>query len=79
MSRRTGQEGPRLHVGWKSHVSQWEVKAEFVEDIERAGTDGPSRRLGKEKSMSLLFVQGVGFLLKMVVCCPCRIRHPGIG
>ena len=33
-SCRTSGEGPRLHAGWKSNVSQQEEKAEFIEDIE---------------------------------------------
>ena len=27
--------------------------------------------------MSLIFVQGLGFLLMMVVCCTCPLRHLG--
>ena len=42
-------------------MSQHEVKAEFIEDVERADIDGMSRRLGKERSKSLIFVHGLGF------------------
>lgn len=54
-SHRTNQRGRWLHEGWKSNVSQQEVKAQFREDIERADTDGPSGRLGKEQSMNFVF------------------------
>ena len=37
-SSRTSQEGPCLHVGWKSNASQQEVKAEFIEEREQIQT-----------------------------------------
>lgn len=75
-SHRTNQRGRWLHEGWKSNVSQQEVKAQFREDIERADTDGPSGRLGKEQSMNLVFVLGLGFLSRSMVWCACPLSHP---
>lgn len=60
-------------------MSQPEVGAEFVENLGRADTDGASERLGKERSMSLIFVQGLGFLLRKVTWYMCPLRDPGTG
>lgn len=48
-SRRTSQEDPWLHTGWKSSAGQPEVRSEFTEDIERPNRDGMSGRLIKGK------------------------------
>ena len=53
--------------------------AEFTEDRERADTDGVSGRLGKERSMSLVFVYDLGILLRIMVWCMCSLRHPRTG
>lgn len=66
VGRRTSQDGPWLHAGWKSNMSQQKVKVEFIEEREREGV-GASGRLEKEKSRSLAFVRGLGFLLRTVV------------
>lgn len=41
-------------------MSQQEVRAKLIERIDRADTEGASERLGKRKSMSLIFVPGLG-------------------
>lgn len=51
---RTSQEGPCVHTGWKSNVSQQGVKAEFIE--EKANTDGLGVQKGKEGVLSLFGV-----------------------
>lgn len=56
---------------------QKEMKAEFIEDIEKADIEWRSRRLEKERSKSLIFVQGLGFLLRIVVWGTCPLRHSG--
>lgn len=38
-----------------------------------------SGRLGKEKTMSLVFAWGWGLLLAIVVWCACPLRHLGTG
>ena len=60
-SCRTSQEDPWLHEGWKPNLSQQRVRAEFIEDIKRTDTDEASRRLRKERSMSFVFIWGLGF------------------
>lgn len=65
-SHRTSQEGTWLCVGWKSNGSQQEVREEFIEDRERAGTDGVSGHR-KERSMSLFFAWGLEILLTIMV------------
>ena len=42
-------------------------------------TDKVSRRLGKERRVSLMFAWGLGFLLRIVVYCMCPLRHQGTG
>ena len=51
-SCRASQEGPWLCTGWKSNMSQQEVRAELIEDIERADTDGVSGKSRKERRAS---------------------------
>ena len=74
------QEDLWLSLGWKSNASQQEVKAE-LDDVERADTDGGSRRLRKERSLSLVFVSGLGILIKdrwsSGVCTLSRIQELG--
>ena len=44
------------------------MKPELTEDTYRErDTDGEARRLGKKRSMSLVFAGGLGFLLVIVV------------
>ena len=65
-SCRTSQEGPWLCAGWKSKVSQQEVKEEFIEGIETV--QGQTECLGdsERKEWSLVFAWGLGFLLMFV-------------
>lgn len=57
---KTNQEGLWLLEGWKSNVSQQEVREEFTEDvgeqIKRA-----FGRLGNKRSTSLIFLQALEF------------------
>lgn len=39
--------------------------------------DGTSGRLGKDRRVNLIVAWGHGFLLGIVVQCPCLLRHPG--
>lgn len=74
-ARRTSPEGPWLPAGWKSDTSPQEMRAEFIEDKERADTEehlGDSERKRRE---SLIFAWGLGFLLRIVVWCVCLPRH----
>lgn len=59
-------------------MSQQEAREEFIEGIERVNTDRASERLKKGRSMSLVFVQSLGVLLRMVVCYMCPHKHPRI-
>ena len=59
-------------------MGQQEVKVEFIEDIygeREIRTEYP----GKEKSMSLVFAWGLGFLLSIMVRYMCPLRHLGTG
>lgn len=65
----TNQEGPWLHAGWKSNVSQQEVRADFFEGAQREQVQRVREtQKGKEKASSSLRVGGC--LLKTVVWCP---------
>lgn len=61
-SLRISQEGPWLHTGWKSNMSQSEVRAELSRYGESADTEGVPGRLEKEWSTSLVFAWGLGVL-----------------
>lgn len=49
-TNRTNDEGPWLQARWESNMSQQEVRVEFIENIERADTNGASERLRKERA-----------------------------
>ena len=51
VGRRTSQDGPWLHAGWKSNMSQQKVKVEFIEEREREREreDRSVWKTGKEK------------------------------
>lgn len=55
-------------------MSQVEVRAEFIEDVESADTYRASGRLGKERRV---ITWGLVFLLRVVVWCTCLLWHPG--
>lgn len=73
-SHRTSQEGSWLPAGWKSNMNREEVRAEVIED-----TDKASRRCRKERREKPIFAPGLGFLLTVVVWCMCPLRHPATG
>lgn len=54
------------------------MRAEFIEDTERAGTDVASGRLRKERSRSFIFVQGLRVFTEnggLVYMTPQAIRN----
>ena len=59
---------------WKQNL----LKIYIYRERERE-TNGVSGRLGKEKSMSLLFAWGLEFLIVIVVWCTGPLRYPGTG
>ena len=76
-SHRTSQEGSWLLVGQKSNTIQQEVRAEFIEDIEKADTDGVSGDSERKGAQVLSLFRVQGFLLRMMVWCKRLLRHPG--
>lgn len=58
-------------------MSQQEVREEFTEDTEGAGTYRAPGRLRKERNVSLVFVWGLGFCGGPRSGVRVPLRHPG--